>query len=169
MDAGKDSLLTIISQLSQIIEELTLFDQYLLDIIPADAPTEIKELIKVLNLMVKTINHHAEEREDWADNLSVNDTNDNDQTDTNGMNQEENTVALSMAVKKGINNRDDVIKMIDEICQYYTINEPSSPVPLLLQRAKRLVDKDFIEIIKDMAQGAVSEVTTITGFQEDKN
>jgi type VI secretion system protein ImpA len=50
-----------------------------------------------------------------------------------------------------INNRDDVIKTLERIAQYYEKNEPSSPIPLLLNRAKRLVKMDFYEIVQDLA------------------
>jgi type VI secretion system protein ImpA len=57
----------------------------------------------------------------------------------------------------GINNRDDVISALERINQYYYQNEPSSPIPLLLDRAKRLVKMDFHEIVQDLAPGGVSQ------------
>jgi type VI secretion system protein ImpA len=56
-----------------------------------------------------------------------------------------------------INNRDDVISALERINQYYYQNEPSSPIPLLLDRAKRLVKMDFHEIVQDLAPGGVSQ------------
>ena len=50
-----------------------------------------------------------------------------------------------------INGRDDVIRSLDRICYYYSRHEPSSPVPLLLQRAKRLVTMGFHDIVQDLA------------------
>jgi type VI secretion system protein ImpA len=50
-----------------------------------------------------------------------------------------------------INSRDDVIYSLERICRYYAQHEPSSPVPLLLQRAKRLVTMGFHEIVQDLA------------------
>jgi type VI secretion system protein ImpA len=50
-----------------------------------------------------------------------------------------------------VNCRDDVIRSLDRICRYYARHEPSSPVPLLLQRAKRLVTMGFHEIVEDLA------------------
>jgi len=40
-------------------------------------------------------------------------------------------------------------------------------VPLLLRRAKRLITKDFLEIIKDMAPGGLSEVKSIGGIEDE--
>jgi type VI secretion system protein ImpA len=56
-----------------------------------------------------------------------------------------------------INNRDDVISALERINQYYRKNEPSSPIPLLLERAKRLVKMDFYEIVQDLAPNGMSQ------------
>ena len=62
-----------------------------------------------------------------------------------------------------VQNRGDVIKRIDEVCQYYNLSEPSSPVPLLLTRAKRLVNLDFFSIVKDLAPDGEGQVSSIIG------
>src|SRR5712664_630565 len=54
-----------------------------------------------------------------------------------------------------IQSRADVIKALDLICDYYRENEPSSPVPLIIQRAQRLVDKDFMTIMSDLTPDAL--------------
>jgi len=62
-----------------------------------------------------------------------------------------------------ISSRDDVVRAIDAICRYYARQEPSSPVPLLLKRARGLVDKDFLDIIKDLAADSLGQVELVTG------
>jgi type VI secretion system protein ImpA len=62
-----------------------------------------------------------------------------------------------------ITSRDDVIKAMDKIGEYYKRNEPSSPVPLLLERCKRLVHKDFMDIIRDMAPEGLAQVELLRG------
>lgn len=69
----------------------------------------------------------------------------------------------------GISTRADVVKTLGLIEQYYVKNEPSSPVPLLLRRAKRLVNMDFLEIIQDLAPGGMSEVELIRGNVPDES
>ncbi len=70
-------------------------------------------------------------------------------------------------VSGAINSRDDVTRMIDKICEYYARAEPSSPVPVLLERARRLVAADFMTIMKDMASDGMSQVRTIGGIEEE--
>ncbi len=71
------------------------------------------------------------------------------------------------AISGAVKNPNDVIRMLDKILDYYTRSEPSSPLPLLLQRAKRLVSKDFMTIMKDIAPDGVSQASTIGGISED--
>ncbi|GGE53729.1 type VI secretion system protein TssA [Actibacterium pelagium] len=67
-----------------------------------------------------------------------------------------------------INSPTDVSNAIDRIISYYERNEPSSPVPLMLQRAKRLVNADFLTIMKDMAPQGVDNVNLIGGIEDDE-
>lgn len=73
------------------------------------------------------------------------------------------------AISGAINNKNDVVNMIDRINDYYMRNEPSSPVPLLLNRARKLVSADFVTIIKDMAPQGVENVSLIGGLQEEED
>jgi type VI secretion system protein ImpA len=68
-----------------------------------------------------------------------------------------------------IRDRQDIIQLLEQICLYYQQNEPASPVPLLLRRAMRLVEKDFFEIIKDLAPDSVKQIQLISGATEEKS
>jgi type VI secretion system protein ImpA len=60
-----------------------------------------------------------------------------------------------------INTRQDVISALDKICTYYKNNEPGSPVPLLLKRARQLVEKDFLEIMQDMGLDSAAQIQSL--------
>jgi type VI secretion system protein ImpA len=64
-------------------------------------------------------------------------------------------------------SRQDVIKALDRICAYYERNEPSSPVPLLLMRARRLVDKSFMEILEDLAPEGLGQARQVGGIENE--
>lgn len=70
---------------------------------------------------------------------------------------------LPQTVPQVITNRDEVIRVLDMVCDYFDRYEPSSPVPLLLQRAKRLVSKNFMEILQDLSPESLSQVEMIRG------
>ena len=56
---------------------------------------------------------------------------------------------------------------LDRIMQYYERQEPSSPVPILLARAKRLVNADFMTIMRDLAPSGLDNVNMVGGLQDD--
>ncbi len=62
----------------------------------------------------------------------------------------------------------DVLRTLDAVIAYYRRSEPSSPVPLLLERAKRLVGADFLDIVQDMAPNGVDNVRLIGGLGYDE-
>lgn len=66
-----------------------------------------------------------------------------------------------------IASREDALRMIDKICEYFARYEPSSPAPLLLKRAKRLANKDFMGILLDLAPGGAEQANLIFGTQDD--
>ncbi len=66
-----------------------------------------------------------------------------------------------------INNQNDVKNTLDRLMQYYARYEPSSPVPMLLARAKRLVGADFLTIIKELAPEGESNVNLVAGIKSD--
>jgi type VI secretion system protein ImpA len=67
-----------------------------------------------------------------------------------------------------INSRQDVTRLLDQICLYYEKNEPASPVPLLLKRAARLVEKNFFEIIQDVAPESAAQIQKLIGGAKEK-
>ena len=68
------------------------------------------------------------------------------------------------AVPGQISSRADVIRSLDAAIAYFRNEEPSSPVPLLLQRAKRLTAMDFLEIIRDMAPEGLDQIRNVGGL-----
>lgn len=65
-----------------------------------------------------------------------------------------------------IQSRDDVLKVLDQICEYYAYHEPGSPVPLILTRARNLVNKDFIGILQDLSPDSAAQVEKLFGLKK---
>ncbi len=74
-------------------------------------------------------------------------------------------VGGAAAISGSVQSREDVVRVLDSICDYYAAQEPSSPVPILLRRASALVYKSFEEIINDLAPGGLAEVQTFVGTE----
>ncbi len=82
---------------------------------------------------------------------------------TEAINEVPGSQISSQPMTGSINSQEDVIRVLDMACEYFKQHEPSSPVPLLLQRAKRLVAKDFMEILRDLTPAGVTQAEEISG------
>jgi type VI secretion system ImpA family protein len=60
-----------------------------------------------------------------------------------------------------VESREDVIKALDAIADYYRRREPASPVPVALQRAREWVNLDFLSLIEDIAPTALEEAKRV--------
>jgi type VI secretion system protein ImpA len=72
----------------------------------------------------------------------------------------------TQALSGRITSNQDVHKALDMVIAYYEQNEPSSPVPLLLKRAKRLVGLNFVDIIRNLSPDAMAQVQVLSGEEE---
>jgi type VI secretion system protein ImpA len=71
--------------------------------------------------------------------------------------------AVSAASLGPITTRADALRLLDLVVTYYERYEPSSPLPLLIGRARRLADKDFMDILQDLAPDGLNQARTIAG------
>ena len=60
------------------------------------------------------------------------------------------TGAAEIKVKGALRSGDDVVRAIEQICEYYRQVEPSSPVPYLLRRAQKLAKMDFVQVVQEL-------------------
>jgi type VI secretion system protein ImpA len=88
------------------------------------------------------------------------------ETDTGG------TVAGSagpaMAVG-AVKSRQDAVRALDAVAEFFRKNEPSSPVPMIIDRAKRLVSKSFLEVLADIAPDAVGQARSAGGLSSEES
>jgi type VI secretion system protein ImpA len=65
-----------------------------------------------------------------------------------------------------IRSRQDATRALDAVAQFFRTNEPSSPIPLLIERAKRLVAKDFLEVLAELAPEALAPAKAASGVRD---
>jgi type VI secretion system protein ImpA len=66
-------------------------------------------------------------------------------TDTNNIGTTGDNVP-AIQTQGAINNREDIVKVLGLICDYYENNEPSSPIPLMIKRVIKMVGMNYREI-----------------------
>ena len=67
----------------------------------------------------------------------------------------------------GIGSRDDVVRSLDQILAWYARHEPSSPLPMLLNRARKLVHADFETIVRNLIPDGMSQFENLRGPDAD--
>jgi type VI secretion system protein ImpA len=67
-----------------------------------------------------------------------------------------------------VKSRQDAMKALDAVADFFKRTEPSSPIPMLVARAKRLVSKDFLEVLADIAPDAVAQARAAGGLKLDE-
>ena len=87
-------------------------------------------------------------------------------TDENPLIQDKGSISVNMLQ---INSTQDIKNIFKEVYKWYKINEPSSPVPLLIKRAEMLLDKDFLEIIKNVSADSIPQLQNLFGITTQEN
>lgn len=67
-----------------------------------------------------------------------------------------------------IASRDDVVKCLDLVVAFYDRTEPSSPIPHLARRVRRMVHMDFVELMEDLAPSGLKEFRLLAGVPDPK-
>jgi type VI secretion system protein ImpA len=67
------------------------------------------------------------------------------------------------ALSGRINSRSEALRAIEMVCDYLERAEPTNPAQLLLRRAGRLLNHNFLQLMKELAPDALSEVARIMG------
>jgi type VI secretion system protein ImpA len=66
-----------------------------------------------------------------------------------------------------IRTRQDAVRALDAVAAWFRQNEPSSPVPMFVERAKRLVSMSFLDILEDVAPDGVGQARSAGGVKAD--
>lgn len=150
MEVDLDELIAKAGQIKESLDTVSAIEDLLTDKVSASYAPDLSGLVKILQHMLQELNGRLANR--GIDEES-------DEAGGDSINQGRGGATMSGEIK----NNEDVIRMLDKICDYYAKYEPSSPLPLLLQRAKRLVRKDFIEILRDIAPDGLTQAGRVTG------
>ncbi len=66
-----------------------------------------------------------------------------------------------------VKSRQDAIRAMEAVAAFFRQTEPSSPIPMLLERATRLVSKDFFQVLADIAPEAMTSAKAAVGLRNE--
>lgn len=75
--------------------------------------------------------------------------------------------ARSKGLSGTVASRDDALRAIDMVCEFLERTEPTSPAPMLLRRARRMINRNFLQLMKELAPDALPEVARVMGIDPD--
>lgn len=64
-------------------------------------------------------------------------------------------------------SRADAQLMLEKVKQYFVQHEPSHPAPLMIDRVQRMIEMDFMDIIRDLAPDGVHQLENIFGRRDN--
>lgn len=66
-----------------------------------------------------------------------------------------------------VNSRAEAVKAIELVCAYLERHEPTNPAQLFLRRASNLLERNFLELLKELAPNALEDVARMVGVDPD--
>ena len=98
---------------------------------------------------------------------------DEEMTTDTPMDQTDTSAAADTPVRTGsvpgtISTRKDVEKYLDMIIAFYERTEPSSPIPHLARRMRRMVPMDFMELMNEVAPSGLKEFRNAAGVSDKR-
>ena len=141
-------------------------DAQLIDYVGSGSAPNLDRVQHLLKQMLSKIGMHMERRGYSAGDGAALDEADPDGQTVDGDAAQPGAVSPGQSLSGQIMSDQEVLKALDMIISYYERNEPSSPVPLLIKRAKRLVGKSFVDIIRDISPDALAQVNVVSGEEE---
>ncbi len=77
--------------------------------------------------------------------------------------------APAAAIPGQINSRRDVERVLDLVIDFYERTEPSSPIPHLARRMRKMVPMNFMQLMEEIAPSGLKEFRGIAGVFDDKS
>ena len=159
-DCDKDELKALIQSALESLINLDQIESFVTEqvgINDAASFSEFRSMLKEINVVYF----------EQAERLGLNES--DDVSENNQGTGQSDAEKIVKTAPPGINNNQDVIKALNLISDYYRKKEPSSPIPLLIERVVGLVGKDFMEVLQDMAPNGVEQVEFLRGPSGSNN
>ncbi|MBZ9973998.1 type VI secretion system protein TssA [Mesorhizobium sp. BR-1-1-10] len=173
-DQDADAIMTILSDARAAISGLEAVDAALNARIDGNGAA-VPELKKFLQRLLTTLewNTSASAVANGAAKLAAQPSQSASTPTRNGHGAETMASVASLAetsigLPERLNSRDEVVKCLDLVVAFYDRTEPSSPIPHLARRVRRMVHMDFVELMEDLAPSGLKEFRLLAGVPDPK-
>lgn len=66
-----------------------------------------------------------------------------------------------------VRSRDEAVRAIDMVCEFLERTEPTNPAQLMLRRARKMINHNFLQLMKELAPDALKEVARVMGVDPE--
>ena len=73
-------------------------------------------------------------------------------------------IAIAGPGNGAIATREEAVEALERVCTWLERHEPSNPAPLLIRRSQRLMNKNFLDIIRDLAPDTLDQIEKLAGI-----
>ena len=82
-----------------------------------------------------------------------------------------NDAVLSLGTQRafgGVTSRKDALAQLDAVCRYLEINEPTNPAQLMIRRSMKVMEMNFMDILKHLAPEGLTQASFVTGVESSQ-
>ena len=159
--AIREGLDTLLTELPQIIE---VFDRHAG---PGSSP-DYDPLIKLLRDIQREVAHYQAATADApAEDAQAADADAAPAADGAAAPVAAARAVASITGIRSLTKREEALYALDLVANYYRNHEPSSPLPLLIDRARRLAGMEFMDILRDLAPDGLSQAQLVAGSRNE--
>jgi type VI secretion system protein ImpA len=156
--AGAEPVAALRQTLVESTETLRAIDSFLTATLGAGGTINFDELQKTLEAMSKALAPFL------ADGAGAS----AGEAEAGGTDTGSGSAGVSMTIRGQIRSREEVLRQLENICAYYRQVEPSSPVPVLLRRAQKLVNMNFVQVVQELSFAPVESLRPSMGGAVDE-
>ena len=167
-DADNEELIQTFTAVNQCVAHLNGISQCFVDKAGSEYNVNFDKTVEVLSHLSNMLDKYAKvkvevevEAQESTSDSSIDDANPNATNESNM-----GTVSFQSNQMK-LTSRKDVERCFELISNYYSEFEPSSPIPILINRSKKLVHLQFLDIIKDIYPDALDHVNQLGGITQE--
>ena len=67
-----------------------------------------------------------------------------------------------------VGSREDARRALERVCEYLERHEPSNPASLFARRAQRMLDMNFLDIMRELSPDSMHQLETLTGTKPEQ-
>jgi len=167
VDTGEEALAEELAAIRQIQADIKAIEAVFVDKTPGQGP-ELDDLKRLMQQIARHVADHVAGQPAAAEDAAAEEATGGQGGGGGGPAAARRPAGGGGGMSGSVESAQDARNALDRVMEYFHRYEPSSPVPIILERAKRLVGADFMTIMRDMAPAGMDSVMMIGGISEDE-